>query len=149
MKRLLIFTVVGLFLAGSCMARDINTLFGRIPVPMPSETKISLFSNFQVSPYQDFTSSKTAMGFTTEFLRQWDLLYLRGGYSSLDYWLGIAGIDILEGVRKLGFDVEMPEILKLCGVNALNFTCGFDFSGRDNKWFKLGLGTDLFKAEKK
>jgi len=143
-RRLLVVMLFSVCLVGIANA-DIDTLFGNIRVPLPSETQIGLFSNFIITPYKDFTLQKEAFGFTTEFVRQYDMLYIRGGYSSMNTWLGVAGVDILEGFRKMGWDVNTPGILTFLGVERISL----DFIVSFGEKVSLGAGTDIFKMQQK
>jgi len=152
MKKLICTVVVLMFLAPMISHSEINTLFGKINIPLPSETQINLGSNVIVTPYNDFSINMQGFAFTTEWIRQWDILYLRSGYSSLNTWIPIsAGVDVTECLRKAGWDIPTPELLKFLGVEkfSVNFLVSFDPSKQYGKTWGLGIGSDIAKCEKK
>ena len=146
MKRLLIFTVVGLLLAGSCMA-EINILFGRIPIPLPDQTQVKILTNFQIIPYWDFSLQQQNWGFTSEWIRQWDILYSKWGYTSSNQWLLLGGADLLSAFRKLGCVVNFSaeDIIQKVGVKKITLDFLITYG---NQGWTAGIGTTIFDVEK-
>jgi len=123
MKRLLIFTVVGLLLAGSCIAGDILTI---------GETRIVPdFPNLQLSYLYNVSQKATGVGLLSTLLEYKFLNVKVGWIGNQDCWIFGAGIDLnkLKGLN-----------LKYAWQNIIDLNMGC-FTGVDFKTpsFTVGL----------
>ena len=153
MKRLTFLVVLVCLMVVSCgFTEEIKVLGFGIGIPLPSETKISLLSNLQVSPYQDITLNRQAFAFSTKLVQQWDVFYLGGGYSTMDSWLFLAGVDILEGARRIGAVINSPIKDGLEKIGIKKITLDFFISYfPDNKYGKVitfCAGSQIFEISK-
>ena len=146
MRKIVILTVLGLLLAGSVQA-EIKTLFGKIPIPMPDQTQVKILTNFQIIPYWDFSLQQQNWGFTSEWIRQWDILYSKWGYTSSNQWLLLGGADLLSAFRKLGCVVNFSaeDIIQKVGVKKITLDFLITYG---NQGWTAGIGTTIFDVEK-
>jgi len=150
MKRIIVVSMLCLIMAGLAWSAPIKTLFGDINVPLPSETQIGLLANLIATPYRDIGLQQDAWAFTTEWVRQWDCLYVRSGYTSLNTWIPVmAGVDVLEAMRRVGWDIPTPQVLKMIGIDriSLNFLISINPQYPD-KLVTGGWGPDTWKISK-
>ena len=145
MKKVIVLGLL-LFLAGSVQA-EIKTLFGKIPIPMPDQTQVKILTNFQIIPYWDFSLQQQNWGFTSEWIRQWDILYSKWGYTSSNQWLLLGGADLLSAFRKLGCVVNFSaeDIIQKVGVKKITLDFLITYG---NQGWTAGIGTTIFDVEK-
>ena len=151
MKKIMILVVL-MSLVSLGFAEEVKILGFKVGIPLPSETKISLLSNLQVSPYKDISLNRQAFAFSTKLIQQWDVFYWGAGYSTMDSWLFLAGVDVLEGARRIGAVINSPIKDGLEKIGIKKITLDFFISYfPDNKYGKVitfCAGSQIFEISK-
>ena len=148
-----IICLLGLLTVSVAQADTLKLLFWDLNIPLPRDMQAGFLSNAQVSFAKNVTLDKDMTCYTSEFLRQYDCLYIKYGYSSLNTWIFMPGIDILAGLNKFGVGLTTPidGTLKALGIGkiTIDFIFSIDPSNNNDKVYQYGYGTTPFDLRKK